>query len=407
MFLETTLKIFSDCCVMFAILGCCPSLLPYSYPLALSGVVCALAAGIAGYFREKFSGRWFRLCILLLPFTLLSVKSAAEAAILVPAILYTGAVILRGRLDLDYFSFRQYFKRSLILLAVLWGAASLCNYIEDPQGLKEMLVQPANILRYAIAHFICGVALQRQLRLGRQKDSRGQVVAMMGGTGTVLAGFLAAEPLLRQNAIELLKILFTIAMIPVTAVYEVVVYVIKVMMEDMTSSERYQEAMQEAAGRGAGTKYNDYQELMNSLMENAENTGEFQSAMIVLATGWILALVLMFFVFGRKHMKQNVLLSAETATAKRRREPMIVLNPRARVRQTYRDFLKREKMRGAKIRKDCTTAEILQNLSRNANHAPAAELREIYLHARYDETREVSRAEAEAAKAALRQIHEK
>lgn len=407
MFLETTLKIFSDCCVMFAILGCCPSLLPYSYPLALSAAVCALAAGIAGYFREKFFGGWFRLCILLLPLALFPVKSAAEAAILVPAILYTGAVILRGRMDLDYFRFRQYFKRSLVLLAVLWGAASLCNYIEDPQGLKEMLVQPVNILRYAIAHFICGVALQRQLRLGRQKDSRGQVVAMMGGTGAVIAGFVAAEPLLRQNAIELMKILFTIAMIPAAAVYEAVVYIITAMMKDMTSSERYQEAMQDAAGRGAGTKYNDYQELMKSLTENAPSGEEFQSAMIILAVGWILALVLMFFVFGRKHVKQNVLLSAETATAKRRREPVIALNPRARVRQMYRDFLKREKLRGVKIRKDCTTAEILQNLSRDANRAPAAELREIYLHARYDETREVSRAEAEAAKAALRQIHEK
>lgn len=409
MFLEITLKIFSDCCIMFALLGCCPSILPYSYPLALSALVCGLAAGLSGYCREKFSGGWFRLCVLLLPLALFPVKNAPEAMILVPAILYTAAVILRGRLDLDYFSFRQYFKRSLALLFILWGAASLCNYIEDPKGLKEVLVQPANILRYGVAHFICGVALQRQLRLGHQpgvRDSRGQLVAMMGSTGTVLAGFMVAEPMLRETAVEAAKVFFTIVAIPFAALYEVFVYILT-LLGNMQNDERYQEAMEEAAGRGGDASYSDYQELMGSLMENAPDNEEVRFAVIVLVVGWIVAIVLMFLVFGRRHVKQSVLLSAETATAQRRTMPIIPLAPRARVRQVYRDFLRQEKKRGAKIRKDCTTAEILKNLSRDANHVPAAQLREIYLHARYDETREVSRAEAEAAKAALRQIHEK
>lgn len=410
MFLEITLKIFSDCCIMFAILGCCPSILPYSYPLALSALVCGLVAGLSGYCREKFSSGWFRLCVLLLPLALFPVKNAPEALILIPAILYTAAVVLRGRLDLDYFSFRQYFKRSLALLFILWAVASLCNYIEDPKGLKEMIVQPANILRYGIAHFICGVTLQRQLRLGHQpgvRDSRGQLVAMMGGTGTVLAGFVVAEPLLRESAVEAAKVFFTIVAIPITAVYEVAVYIIKLMVEELKNDKSYQEALEEAASRGGATHYSDYQELMKSLQENMPGNEEVQSAVIILVVGWIVAVVLMFFVFGRRRMKQSVLLSAESVSAQRRNVPLIALNPRARVRQAYRDFLRREKMRGAKIRKDCTTAEILKNLSRDAKHAPAAELREIYLHARYNETREVSRAQAEAAKAALRQIHEK
>lgn len=409
MFLEITLKIFSDCCIMFAILGCCPSILPYSFPLALSALICGLAAGAAGYCYEKFSGGWFRLCILLLPLALLPVKDTGEALILIPPVLYTAAVILRGRLDLDYFSFRQYFKRSLVLLVVLWTVASICNYIEDPKGLKEMIVQPANILRYGIAHFICGVALQRQLRLGHQpgiRDSRGQLVAMMGSIGAVLAGFAVAEPLLRKGAVEAAKAIFTIVAIPFAALYEVFVYIIA-QMENMKNDERYQEAMEEAAGRGGLGHYSDYRELMNSLMENAPDNERVQFAVIALVIGWIVAAVIMFLVFGRRHVKQSVLLSSDAVTTPRRNVPLITLNPRARVRQTYRDFLRREKMRGAKIRKDHTTAEILENLSAGANSAPAARLREIYLHARYDENREVSRAEAEAAKAALRQIHEK
>ena len=49
MYLEMFLRIFSDCCIFFALLGCCPSILPYSYPLIAVALICGVAAGIAAF----------------------------------------------------------------------------------------------------------------------------------------------------------------------------------------------------------------------------------------------------------------------------------------------------------------------------------------------------------------------
>lgn len=406
MFAEITLKIFSDCLIFFALLGSCPTLLPYSYPLAIAALICGLAAGLATALSNKLKFKLSRLCAVLPLLSLLLADGWREMLILAPAIIYTGAVILRGRLYLEYFGFRRYFVRSLILLSAMWAAVSLCNYIEDPQGLTEKLVQPGSILRYGFVHFICGIVLQRQLRLGTQKDSRAQLVGVLSGTGAVVFGFTLAEPMLRNSLVSLVRTAFTILIIPVTAVYEVVVRVIMAMIQDVQNDERYQEELENSEGVLSGT-YNDYQELMQKLLEDAPESDTSVLAFYFLLLGVIAAVILMFFVFSRARKNTGQMASTKLDDVPRRERPLFSLSPRARVRQAYRDFLMQEKKRGVKLKKHYTTEEILRNLSQNTDKSAASDLRRIYLRARYDETREVSRKDADAARAAARRVHGK
>ena len=53
-------------------------------------------------------------------------------------------------------------------------------------------------------------------------------------------------------------------------------------------------------------------------------------------------------------------------------------------------------------KKDYTSQDILHRISDDTDGTAAAELRELYIRARYDETHEVSQAQVEAAKAALK-----
>lgn len=409
MFTEVTLKVFSDCCICFAFLGACPSLLPYSYPLALAALICGLSAGLASYFSDKGENFFSRLCTPLPLVSLLLAEGGREMFILIPVILYAAAVILRGTLQLDYYSFRRYFIRSLVLLIVMWIGVNLCNFIEDPKGIKEMLIQPGNILRYGIVHFICGITLQRQLRIGSQKharDSRSQLLATLGGTSAVIFGFVAAEPLLRESAVKLARLLFTVLIAPIAAVIEFFIHLFLQVVEEVQNSELYQEALQHAEEiNPAGP--NTYQEMYQELIKDAPESGTPIFALLFTIIGMLTAVVLMFMVFSKMRKTGDILGTERLADTPRRERTRFNLSPRARIRQSYRDFLKQEKRRGTKIRKDCTTEEILRRLSSGANQTAAGELRELYIRARYDETREVSRAQAEAARTALRRIHEK
>ena len=75
---------------------------------------------------------------------------------------------------------------------------------------------------------------------------------------------------------------------------------------------------------------------------------------------------------------------------------------RGKVRHYYREFLKMENRRGLKLQKHYTTEDILLRISGDTDREGAAELREFYLLARYDERNDITPEQAEAAKLALR-----
>ena len=61
-----------------------------------------------------------------------------------------------------------------------------------------------------------------------------------------------------------------------------------------------------------------------------------------------------------------------------------------------------EKSRGQSFSKHDTSEDILHRLSPGTDRQAAAELREIYLRARYDDAREIDRTQVDRAKTALR-----
>lgn len=95
------LKIFSDCCICFAVLG--SGVLPYEGSLVFPALICGLSAAVATFFCEK---RWAwarRLCALLPLSCLLLAREPNQMVILIVPIAYTGFVILRGKLELEYY----------------------------------------------------------------------------------------------------------------------------------------------------------------------------------------------------------------------------------------------------------------------------------------------------------------
>lgn len=406
MFFDMFLRIFSDCCIIFALLGCCPMLLPYSYPLLAAALIYGLSAALASFLYDKGKKVLSRVCVILPFFSLLMAGSAHEMLILVLPLLYTAFVIMQGQMYLEYFSYRKFFIRSLIILGAIWAIMSIGVYIEDPRGIHEKVIFTEVILQYTLVHFLCGIVLQRQLRLGAQaraKGEAGQLIGMLGSAGVVAAGFFFTESIVRDGTLDVLRKIVSILTVPFQMLLGLFVYLME-NVEQMQESKEYQEAWENSDYSYAGG-YTDYQEMMSELLEEAPQQGHSPWIMVFAAVAVVVILVLMVIAFTKiLRTGSGAIVISEVRGGEKKKNKVPRLSNRGKVRQTYRDFLRHERQRGFQLKTHYTTADILRKVSSPAIETPASQLREVYLRARYDEEREVTREQADAARDALKSI---
>lgn len=392
----TILKIFSDCCVCFAILGAFPDTLPYTVSLLYPSLICALAAGLAAEFDQRGKFTLSRLCTPLPLLALLPAGSPGEMIILIPAVIYTGAVILRGQFQLEYYSYSVYFRRSLYLLAALFLTLSAIASIEPMTGDGVRQVYADVTLRYGVVHLICGVVLQRRLRLGEElhgQGGAGQMAVVLGGVGAAIFLFLRIEPLLKNGIAFVFQTILGI-------VIGAVIAVARRFSIDVTFRKRWAEllAQYDEESVAAGME-----PIATQPQQAVADSGEPVLWWLVLVAAVLLvAVALMFMTFRQKRPAVRTAETTGTVDAAAGEKKRFLRSNRAKVRQIYREFLRLEKGRGLSIQKDYTSMDILSLSSTSTDKKAAAQLREIYLHARYDKNCEISRAQVDAAKAALK-----
>ena len=90
---------------------------------------------------------------------------------------------------------------------------------------------------------------------------------------------------------------------------------------------------------------------------------------------------------------------------KKKKQPL--LSNRTRVRQAYRSFLRAEQDLGMRLQISDTSEDVLSRIHRSTDRSGAAELRNVYLAARYDERQNISRKQVDQAKLALRATRKK
>ena len=408
MFFEMFLKIFSDCCIFFGLLGIAPSLLPYSYPLPAAALICAIAAAFAALLHNKNKRLLSCICAILPLLSLLMANGWKEMLILIVPIVYTGAIILRGDLYLQYFHYRHFFIRSMALLLGLWCAISAAVYIEDPKKIHEQVIFTSILLQYALIHFVCGVILQRQLRMGESSHSHGgagQIIGMLGSVGVTALCFTVTDSLLQDRLLQLVRGSITVVMMLLTPLTDLLIKARKWSLE------------RQLLVRENWKKSAEHPDDVLDMDQIWENSGVLQATkdspvggnsdklMIIAIVGVVIFAVLMFFVFSNlRTQKGAAVLSAEVrGKEKSKKSTFARLSHRAKVRQAYRDFLHHQKQKGFVLKKHYTTADILRKVS-NPETDAAAQLREVYLIARYNEQSEVTRQQADAARSALKAI---
>ena len=202
--------------------------------------------------------------------------------------------------------------------------------------------------------------------------------------------------MLRQGAAAVFKGILT-------AVFSVIMFLLNAFQSLLDNVEL--QAMQEQVQAHRETGDTPFMGPVVQYIQEATRSGPEEESYWWVWLVAAVAAVAMYLLLRSYRRGSNSVASPETVTALEaedfgRRDSR--RSNRGKVRHYYREFLKMERKRGMKLRKDYTTADILQRISQDTDPEGAGELRSIYLAARYDERTEITAEQAEAARLALR-----
>lgn len=392
------LKVFSDLCLLYAVLGAFPAVIVYHSPLIIPAILCAFGAGIAAGLQDSGRGnlRWLGIAFPALALYLSCING--DFWIVLPAAVYVLLVILRGQLYLEYANYRQSFRTSLWILGIWILILYMFSFVEEMSfdDVRNIRVEVA--LRYGLIYCFAGVILQRQLRLGTAAVARGstlQLASVLVGTGSVIAGFLAALPALREGAAALIQaVLFAVIGFFVT-VYE------RFIEADYVGTQK---ALEEAWENSDAIRVEpEYQQMIAQHTQAVEKEPSYWWIVLVAAVAIVVGILLLRSFSRRKSSVSSEEAVKQIEMSGQKHKDKYRTN-RGKVRHYYREYLRYEQKRGLRLKKYDTSGDILRKSSPDSNKAAAAALRQIYLQARYDEQREITREQADQAKALLKKI---
>lgn len=401
------LKIFSDCCLCFAIVD--SGALRHDCSLLIPALICALSAAVATFCEEKGWTAIRKACGLLPLTSLLLAGTPAQMTILLFPLSYTMLVIFRGRLELEYYSFRHTFLKTLTLAAVVYVLASACAILLNGNDRVTTTIDPDIVLRYGLMHLLCGVTLQRQLRLGIGRRSAGggqQLISLLTAVLVISVAFVAVEPLLFQGFANAFRTLLSVVVMPMMYAAEGATRVIRKMEQTIQQAKPSVDSTETSGSAGAavsnGAASADTQPVE---AESAANLDYIW--LIVAAVFAVVAVVILIYSYKKQQQQLALEQKVGYVDGRPKKKKVPASSARSRVRQIYREFLKTEKTRGMRLKISDTSASVLARISPRTNDAGAAQLRQIYLSARYDDRRQVDKTQVEQARQALKASHQK
>lgn len=400
MSIAMVLKIFSDCCVCFAILGSGP--VEFYVPLLIPALVCGVCAGIATFFRDKGLTGLSKVCGLLPFLCLLLGEDSRQLLILGVPALYTAVTIFRGKLELEYYGYRRFLIQSLALIGAVYVVINVWAFLAEAVNDPLPGVDSGVILRYGLVHLLCGIVLQRQLRLGvrnRSEGGRGQISMLLAVAGTIVLALVVAEPLLRQHAASILNVVVSLMAAPLVLVTEVFMRVVNLLSRKTPERQEDNSTVEMSEGEGfLGSAWANFSDVGKSPDPIHIDPALVWIAFAVIAL--LAAAVILFRSFHKRRTDADARGLEGRVIAAPRKKKAPRLSTRQRVRQLYREFLKSEKNRGTQVRHCDTSGDILDRLHPETDADSARQLREVYLSARYDLRQEVSRSQLGSAKRA-------
>lgn len=348
---------------------------------------CALGILCAAVLQKRGVVRYAGLipCIL----SLFLGDGKVDLVVIIPMVVYCVFLIYGGELELTYDSCYEFFSAGVKFLGACFIFASVN-------------MDWLNMLPYGIFYLVTGVFLLRNLRLGRGVTWQRMMLNLVSLAGTAVLGLAlcalayAVLALLRYPAGALyFGIMGGLLEFLQDAIYvfgEILTYLV-MYFASLLYKNRGNEVNAESTGQGE-------QEF-----KPPENVEPNELVNTIAGAALILVVVAVLIFFARKTVKmmkrrrggQGRRTYSQRITVGDQQGEKVKGN-RAKVRAVYRKFLRLVVERGEDIRPDHTSEDVLHLASLVADGKECAALREVYIAARYDTSREVTGGQVKEAK---------
>lgn len=418
------IKVFSDCCLCLSFVCLVATEHSSNAPLLAAMLLCALAASIASVLHGKCRIALSRLCCLLPLLSLFTAGDVFQLLIMLVPIIYTGIVILRGMLYLEYYAYRQYVIATSILLLCVYTFAYLSAPIIN-YGYNREVVDTYTFLGFGSIHVLSGFFLLRRLRIGSDRVIRRSFrpFTVIAASAAVLSAVCWAMDACFSKLLRALE-----------AIAELSYKAAKLLIFDLVWAPQIEKPTKDRPSQLPSTDPTAPAPSVSDIVppdtantvppdtvpENPEPQGIFSGIdlnlpepdagtilLVILVLVVLAVLVLMVLSFRARSQEVTeweTIAPLKGSGRKSKKAPL--LSNRARVRQLYRTFLRQEIRRGMTLRPSDTSEDVLRKLHQDADLESAAALRKIYIQARYDQSHPVSHEQVEKAREALKHLQD-
>ncbi len=399
------LKVFGDCCLFFSLMAAFPNIFVHNFTTLWPALLCGLGAALACYLTDAGKGKLRFLAAALPLLSLILADGVMEYVMLAPVLLYTILVIGRGMLGLEYYGFREGFKRSLTIWGLGFGVLWALSYMESASSSDIRVLAWEETLELGMLYILSGVVLLRQLRLGSVGRNKKQLGYTLGGCAGLAVVIVAVEKVLSLNASSIKDVLMRVFTFIIGLPLRLYAWLVSLLI----SGDMKMKPTQATTPNGEGSSTGSYGGMISWIQEAAEQVlppseeEKFPWWLVVLVLmvigGAMIAMILSF----RKNT--GMVYTSEEVTeaeAPKQEKQEIRRTNRGKIRKYYRDYLKMEQKRGLLIKKHHTSGDVLKGVTAQTDGEAAAQLRELYLIARYDESADITPEQVKLAKDALK-----
>lgn len=398
------LKVFGDACLFFSVMSAFPGIFVHDFATVWPGLLCGLGAALACLMTEQGKEKW-RFAALTLPLISLGLADGImEYVMLAPVLVYAALVILRGMLSLEYYSHRESFRRTLTIWSLAFVVLWALNYMESAADAGAKVLAWAEPLELGLFYMLSGAVLLRRLRLGVTSYNRTQLGYTLGGCAAAVVGVVVAEKVLSFSASSLKDVILAAATFVIGLPMRMYAWLINLLISGDMAVEPT--AATDPTGGESSPAMGGMISWIQETIEQHLPASEQESF-----PWWLMMIVLVviagaIFLMLRSFRKRSVIVHSPEQT-----EQMDIpaiekgeerRSNRAKIRKYYRDYLKMEQKRGLVLKKHHTSQDVLEKRTSRTDPEAAAELRRLYLTARYDESARITPEQVKQAKDAMK-----
>lgn len=414
-------KLLAELALYFSIITAVPFLFTISFNPVYIILLCLLSVAIGEFaHRKAHSGlRFIGIVPAIVP--LLFIRSALDAVIILPAMLYTVLIIITKFKQPNYYNAVKLFKvfcRILVFTALfLLGSDYLLQFITDNAIINGNKAE-FKTFNY-IALFICDTVfllsesiMLKKLRvntptsLKKSAEGTGRYLTAMVGNGALLGGLIVVFCLILE-LINKLYLKMSGISLRMPAFVENILFILKKWLFDgVKGNGQFAETGATPTPLPVSGDIPPESAAVTPTPAPVEATADSTWLVIVTIVILLAAVLLFFFLHSRQAVvyKEPESPDEESLRTEHSVNTPGDLSNRSKVRKAYRSFLKYAKKHGFRMQASDTSLDVQSRTSDFVNADCSETLRSIYLQARYNKETEITDDMVREAESALNTI---